>query len=115
MRCFPPLGSRVQSGNVPQCQDRGPDMIRLLSAVGRATVSVVAVLTIVGFGLGGYGMATGGYYADFAPEAARGAGGVVGAVVGVIVGIIVAGAVFGPIATLYDIRDNIRRMAWPKV
>jgi len=89
-------------------------MIRLLSAMGRAAIILAALLTIVGFAVGGYGMATGGYYADFAPEAARRAGGAWGAVLGGIVGIIVAGAVFGPIATLYDIRDNIRRMAWPK-
>jgi hypothetical protein len=114
MRRFLPLGSRVQSGNVPQRQDRGPDMIRLLSAVGRATVIVVAVLTIVGFAIGGYGMGTGEYHGSFASAVPQGAGGVVGAVVGAIVGIIVAGAVFGPIATLYDIRDNIRRMAAPR-
>jgi len=89
-------------------------MIRLLSAIGRATVVLAALLTIVGFAIGGYGMGTGQYYGGFAPGVAQGTGGVVGAVVGVIVGIIVAGAVFGPIATLYDIRDNIRRMAWPK-
>jgi len=89
-------------------------MIRLLSAMGRAAIILATLLMIGGFAVGGYGMATNGYYADFAPEAARGAGGTWGAVLGGIVGIIVAGAVFGPIATLYDIRDNIRRMAWPK-
>src|ERR1700727_207522 len=82
MRRFLPLGSRVQSGNVPQRQDRGPDMIRLLSAVGRATVIVVAVLTIVGFAIGGYGMGTGEYHGSFASAVPQGAGGVVGAVVG---------------------------------
>jgi MFS family permease len=89
-------------------------MIKLLSAIGRATIILAALLTIVGFAVSGYGLATSGYYGDFAPEAARGAGGTWGAVLGGVVGIIVAGAVFGPIATLYDIRDNIRRMAWPK-
>jgi hypothetical protein len=89
-------------------------MIKLLSAVGRATITLAALLTIVGFTVGGYGMGTGQYNGGFAPGVAQGNGGVVGAVVGVIVGIIVAGAVFGPIATLYDIRDNIRRMALHK-
>jgi hypothetical protein len=37
-----------------------------------------------------------------------------GAAVGVIAGLIIAGAVFGDVATFHDIRDNIRRMAWPK-
>ena len=86
-------------------------MIRLLSALGRATVIVAAILTIAGFAVGGYGMATGQYYGGFAPDPARGVGGALGAMLGGLVGIILAGAVFGPIATLYDIRDNIRRMA----
>jgi hypothetical protein len=89
-------------------------MIRLLSAIGRATIVLAALLTIAGFTVGGYGMGTGQYNGGFAPGVAQGNGGVVGAVVGVVAGVIIAGAVFGPIATLYDIRDNIRRMAWPK-
>jgi hypothetical protein len=87
------------------------DMIRLLSAIGHATIIVAALLTIAAFAVGGYGMGTGTYYGGFVPGAAQGAGGAWGAVLGGVVGIIVAGAVFGPIATLYDIRDNIRRMA----
>jgi hypothetical protein len=81
-------------------------------AIGRATTIIVAaILTIVGFAVGGYGMGTGESYIGFAPEVAQGAGGVWGTVLGGILGIIVVGAVFGPIDTLYDIRDNIRRMA----
>lgn len=87
-------------------------MIRLLSALGRFTVILAAILTIAGFAVGGYGMGIGEYYDGFAPGAAHGAGGAWGAVLGFIVGIIAAGAVFGPIATLYDIRDNIRRAAF---
>ena len=86
-------------------------MITLLSALGRATVIVATILTIVGFAVGGYGMGAGEYYGGFVPAAAHVGGGVWGAVLGGIAAIIVAGAVFGPIATLYDIRDNIRRMA----
>jgi hypothetical protein len=85
-------------------------MIRLLSAIGREIIIVAALLTIVVFVVGGYAMGTGGY-GDLAPGAGRGIGGGWGAVLGGVLGIIVAGAVFGPIATLYDIRDNIRRMA----
>jgi uncharacterized protein YqgC (DUF456 family) len=84
-------------------------MIKLLSSIGRATIIVAALLTIVVFAVGGYAMGT-GQYGAFASGGAQGAGGW-GAVLGGILGIIVAGAVFGPIATLYDIRDNIRRMA----
>ena len=86
-------------------------MITLLSALGRATVIVAAILTIMGFAAGGYGMGTGENYGGFTSGTAQAAGGVWGAVLGGVAGIIVAGAVFGPIATLYDIRDNIRRMA----
>ncbi len=93
-------------------------MITLLSAIGRITVIVTALLTIAGFTVAGYGLAGGGYgyvtqehYGGFWLGAVHGAGGVWGAVLGFIVGIVVAGAVFGPIATLYDIRDNIRRAA----
>jgi hypothetical protein len=99
-----------------QRQDRSNrNMIRLLSALGRVTVIVAAILTIAGFAVGGYGMGTGQNYGGFAPGLPQGTGGALGAVLGGIAGIIVAGAVFGPIATLYDIRNNIRRMAWPKM
>jgi TRAP-type C4-dicarboxylate transport system permease small subunit len=83
-------------------------MIRFLSGIGRAIVVLAALFTIVLCAIGGYGWAH-GYYAGYAPT--PGVGVAAGTVLGAVAGIVVAGIVFGPIATLYDIRDNIRRMA----
>lgn len=80
-------------------------MIRFLSALGRAAVVVGAVLTIAAGAVGGWGWATSD---GMISDPARGA---VGAALGAVAGIVSAGVVFGPLATLYDIRDNIRRMA----
>lgn len=90
-------------------------MIKLLSAIGRATVVIAAILTVGAFTFGGYmGTADYEYGSAMGNQAGQGAAHVWGAMLGFIVGIIVAGAVFGPVATLYDIRDNLRRLAGPK-
>ena len=80
-------------------------MIRFLSLIGRATIVIAAVLIIVGFVAAGY------MNADSRPELleyrfAR----ELGALFGLMVGIIAAGVILGPLATLYDIRDNVRRL-----
>ena len=81
-------------------------MIRILSMIGRATLVVAAILVIVGAAVAGYidaGREVGGVAIGYGP--------VVGALLGLVVGIITAGVVFGPLATLYDIRDNVRLVA----
>jgi hypothetical protein len=88
-------------------------MIRLLSALGRATVILAAVLTIAGFTFGGY-MGTQEYDTGFVQAGVPAVSRLWGTVAGVLAGIVVAGAVFGPLATLYDTRDNLRRLAGTK-
>ena len=81
-------------------------MIRLLSAVGRATIVIAAVFIIVGSTVAGYVDADTRPYLfgfRFARE--------YGALIGLVAGIVAAGIVLGPLATLYDIRDNMRRLA----
>jgi hypothetical protein len=83
-------------------------MIRFLSGIGRAMVVLGALVTIVFCAIAGYGWAH-GYYTAYTPT--PGLGVAAGTALGAAAGIVAAGIVFGPIATLYDIRDNIRRMA----
>jgi H+/gluconate symporter-like permease len=80
-------------------------MIRLLSLVGRATIVIAAALIIAGFVITGY------VDPDLHPYlVAYGFERQLGALAGLAVGIIVVGIIFGPLATLYDIRDNMRRL-----
>jgi hypothetical protein len=81
-------------------------MIRLLSLIGRATIVIAAIVIIVAFAVAGYqAPEMHPYLADY------GFGRPVGAVVGFAIGLVTAGIVFGPLATLYDIRDNLRLLA----
>ena len=83
-------------------------MIKLLSAVGRATIVIAAVVIIVGGAVGGY------MGSESRPELFFTIyGRWLGALVGLVLGVISAGIVLGPLATLYDIRDSLRRMADP--
>ena len=80
-------------------------MIRILSAIGRATLVVAAILMILG-------SAAAGYF-DAAREygiAALGHSPVIGALIGLVLGTIGAGVILGPLATLYDIRDGVRHV-----
>jgi hypothetical protein len=80
-------------------------MIRFLSLVGRATIMIAAALVIVGFVIAGYvGSNLHPYLVAYGFERQ------LGALVGLAVGVMVAGIIFGPLATLYDIRDNVRRL-----
>jgi hypothetical protein len=88
-------------------------MIRLLSDIGRAAVVLAAILTIVGCAMWGYTLAEGfellrNGNVGFAGSGRITVSEVAGIVIGGAAGMIIAGAVFGAIATLYDIRDNIR-------
>jgi hypothetical protein len=81
-------------------------MIRLLSAVGRATIVIAAVVIIVAGAVGGY-LGT-----ETRPELFfTSYGRWLGALLGLALGVVSAGVVFGPLATLYDIRDSLRRLA----
>src|SRR5512146_677060 len=81
-------------------------MIRLLSAVGRATIVIAAAVMIVGGAIGGY------VSAETRPELFFTTyGRWLGALIGLALGVVSAGVVFGPLATLYDMRDSLRRMA----
>jgi hypothetical protein len=83
-------------------------MIRLLSAVGRATIIIAAMVMIVGAAVGGY------VGAETHPELYfTSYGRWLGALIGLVLGVASAGVVFGPLATLYDIRDSLRRMSPP--
>ena len=81
-------------------------MIRILSSIGRATLVVAAILMIAGAAVAGY-VSAGQQYG----LAAFGFGPGLGALVGLVVGTIGAGVILGPLATLYDIRDNVRLMS----
>ena len=81
-------------------------MIRILSMIGRATLVVAAILVIVSTAVAGYldaGREVGGVAIGYGP--------VVGALLGLLAGILAAGVILGPLATLYDIRDNVRLIA----
>ncbi len=81
-------------------------MIRLLSLVGRTTIVIAAAFIIVASAMTGY------VDADLHPYlSAYGFERQLGALVGLALGVMAAGVVFGPLATLYDIRDNVRRLA----
>lgn len=83
-------------------------MIRLLSAVGRATIVIAAAVIIVAGAVGGY------VGSETRPELFfTSYGRWLGALLGLVLGVVAAGVVFGPLATLYDIRDSLRRMADP--
>lgn len=83
-------------------------MIRLLSAVGRATIVIAAAVIIAGGAIGGY------LGSETRPELFfTGYGRWLGALVGLVLGVVSAGVVFGPLATLYDVRDSLRRLASP--
>ena len=83
-------------------------MIKLLSAVGRATIVVAAAVIVVAAAIGGY-LGT-----ETRPELfLTSYGRWLGALLGLALGIVSAGVVFGPLATLYDIRDSLRRLANP--
>jgi hypothetical protein len=83
-------------------------MIRLLSAVGRATIVIAAAVIIVGGAVGGY------MGAETRPELYfTSYGRWLGGLIGLVLGVISAGVVLGPLATLYDMRDSLRRMAGP--
>jgi len=80
-------------------------VMKLLSALGRATIAAAAAVIVAGFVIGGY----------MAPVTHPGAadykiGQELGAAIGFVVGLIAAGMVLGPVATLYDIRDQLRRL-----
>jgi len=84
-------------------------MIKLLSAVGRATIVIAAVVIIVAGAVGGY-LGTETRPELFFTSYGRWLGGLMGLALGVVS----AGVVFGPLATLYDIRDSLRRLANPE-
>jgi hypothetical protein len=81
-------------------------MIRLLSAVGRATIVIAAGVIIAGGAIGGY------VGSEARPELFFTIyGRWLGALIGFALGVVSAGVLLGPLATLYDIRDSLRRMA----
>jgi hypothetical protein len=92
-------------------------VIKLLSGVGRAVIVVAAALTIIGFTVAGYNVGRPNEFIAYGSY--RQSGGaitlleLVFSVLGCGIGIIVAGAVFGAIATLYEIRDSLRLLAGP--
>ena len=83
----------------------GEEMIRILSAIGRATIVVAALLMIVGSAVAGYFNAAREY-----GIAGLGHGPAIGALIGLVLGTIGAGVILGPLATLYDIRDGVRHL-----
>lgn len=89
----------------------GQTMIKLLSAIGRATIVIAAALVILGFGMFGFlGSYFGEYKGAFANDVGIGFNHVLSALIGNVAGILLTGAIFGPFATLYDIRDNLPRL-----
>ena len=95
---------RVAVPHRRSCRE-GLGMIRILSAIGRATLVVAALLMIAGSAAAGYFDAGKEY-----GIAAVGSGPALGALIGRVLGTIAAGGILGPLATLYDIRDSVRRM-----
>jgi hypothetical protein len=80
-------------------------MIRMLSDVGRAMVVVSSLLVIALATAAGYYYAAAGSF--FRPSGTE----PFYPILGLGIGVVLAGAIFGPLATLYDIRDNLRRLA----
>lgn len=73
--------------------------------IGRATLVVAAILMILGSAAAGYFDAGREY-----GIATLGHGPAIGALIGLVIGTIAAGVIFGPLATLYDIRDGVRHV-----
>ena len=91
-------------------------MIRMLSDMGRVLVVVGAFLTIASFTVGGYFFARAAEATMYGTFSISGGGQITPleisySLAGLGVGFVVAGAVFGAIATLYDIRDIMRQLA----
>jgi hypothetical protein len=80
-------------------------MIRFLSVMGRATIVIAAALIIIGFVVASY------FDTGIRSElSAFSFGRELGALAGLVLGTIAAGVIFGPLATLYDIGDSLRRL-----
>ena len=91
-------------------------MIGLLSAIGRVVIVAAAVLTVIGCTIQGYLFGRVRESATYGNFTISGGGQITPlelfySLLGGGIGIIVAGAVFGAIATLYDIRDSLRLIA----
>lgn len=87
-------------------------MIGLLSAIGRVVIVVAAALTIISGIIAGYLSARTQEFASFGNFSISGNGQITPleilySLLGAAIGFVVAGAVFGAIATLYEIRDNL--------
>ena len=88
-------------------------MIRLLSAIGRVVIAVAAVLTVISCTMVGYLFARSQEFAIYGNFSISGSGQITPlevfySVLGGGIGFVVSGAVFGAIATLYEIRDSLR-------
>ncbi len=79
-------------------------MIRMLSDLGRAMVVASAVLIVAIATVAGYYCARPIEFVSNADTE------LFFSLLGLGFGVIVAGAILGPMATLYDIRDNLRRL-----
>jgi hypothetical protein len=91
-------------------------MIELLSAVGRVVIVVAAVLTVISCTIAGYLFARTQEFATYSNFTISGGGQItpleiVYSLFGGGIGVVVSGAIFGAIATLYDIRDSLRSIA----
>jgi hypothetical protein len=91
-------------------------MIRAISDIGRALVIVSALLTVIGGVAVGYAIARSQEYAAFGSFEISGGGKLTPlelfySLMGLGIGFVVAGAVFGAIATLYEIRDSLNSLA----
>jgi hypothetical protein len=71
-------------------------MIRFLSSLGRGIIIISALLTILGCLIAGY----------------LALGTILGIILGGIAGCLIAGTIFGLIATIYEINDNMRSLAY---
>ena len=72
-----------------------------------------AVLTVIATTIAGYLIARAGEFANYGAFMISGGGQLTPlellySLIGFVIGAVVAGAVFGAIATLYDIRDSLR-------
>jgi flagellar motor component MotA len=90
-------------------------LMRLLAAIGRFAVALAAILMVIGGGIGGYvgaarqaGFETAGSVFPSGPVTASEIG---SAIVGAILGLLAAGVIFGPLAALFDIRENVAILA----
>lgn len=88
-------------------------MIEMLSAIGRGVIVVAATLTVIGSMVGGYTVARAQESVSYGHFLISGGGQITPLeflylVLGGGIGLVIAGAVFGAIATLYDIRDSLR-------